>query len=84
MTAPGAQDLEPQVRARANRLGLALGAACLALTAVFFIIFWYNGFPKDPAEYRRELNRKAAQESQGGSVPRPVEANPGQRTIDQH
>ena len=85
MTAvPGSQDVDPAVRRRANRLGLALGGACLALTAVFFIIFWYNGFPKDPVEYRRQLNRKEALEGQGGSGPPPADARQGERTTEQH
>jgi len=83
--------LDPQLRAKANRLGLLLGGACLALTAVFFIIFTIYGFPKDPVEYRRLMNRRQALIDQGGAdvQPAPAPARPAdgrpveQRPVDQ-
>ncbi len=83
-TALDADQLDPLVRRRAIRLGLLLGAACLALTAIFFIIFWFNGFPKDPVEYRRLLNRSQSQAEQAGSDPRPTDARPGEPAPHQH
>ncbi len=69
---------------RANRLGLLLGGACLALTALFFIIFMVNGFPKDPAEYLKLMNRRQALIDQGGADGQPAPARPGEgRAVDQ-
>jgi hypothetical protein len=85
----GNPGLDPQVRRKANRLGLLLGGACLALTAVFFIIFTVYGFPKDPTEYRRLMNRQQALIDQGAADGQPAPAPPveqrpaGQRPADQ-
>ena len=46
--------LTPEQRARNRTLGLILGGVCIALTALFFIIFTYRGLPKDPDEWKRE------------------------------
>jgi hypothetical protein len=94
------QGLEPTVRRKANRLGLLLGGACLALTVVFFIIFTVYGFPKDPTEYRKLMNRRqalidqgAADGQSGPAMPvdqrpadqRPADQRPAdQRPADQH
>jgi hypothetical protein len=43
------------------RLGLAVGAAVLALVVVFIFLFSRYGLPKDPKEWRRiEQQRSAA------------------------
>jgi hypothetical protein len=76
--------LDPQVRRKANRLGLLLGGACLALTVAFMIIFTVYGFPKDPVEYRRLMNRRQALIDQGGADGQPAPAPPApQRPVDQ-
>jgi hypothetical protein len=84
------QGLDAQVRRKANRLGLLLGGACLALTVVFMIIFTVYGFPKDPVEYRRLMNRRQALIDQGAAdgqpaPPRALDQRPvDQRPADQH
>ena len=72
-------ELPDEVRRRNARLGLALGAACLALTVTFIIIFTRYGFPKDPKEYKRLQQAQAA----AGMVPqdqRRADANQGERS----
>ncbi len=53
-----------QVIARQQRqalmLGLALGAACLALMVGFIIIFSSSGLPKDPKEWKRLQQQRSA------------------------
>ena len=76
--------LDAQVRRKANRLGLLLGGACLALTALFFIIFSVNGFPKDPNEYRKMMNRRQALLERDGAEGKPLPGQPlEQRPVDQ-
>ena len=36
-----------------RKLGLALGAAVLALIIIFMFVFKSHGLPKDPQEWRR-------------------------------
>ncbi len=83
--------LDPEIARRANRLGLYLGAACLALTGAFIIIFMVNGLPKDPAAYRRLLNQQEAQRelgaagAPGAAGQKPVDQKPvDQKPVDQH
>lgn len=61
---------DPAARRRMLRLGLALGAAWLLLVALFIILFNGNGLPKDPQEWKRLQQLRAADgPSTGKSTP---------------
>jgi hypothetical protein len=54
-------------RHRAVVLGLCLGAACLALLVASIIIFSNTGLPKDPKEWKRLQQQRAASSEPGAA-----------------
>lgn len=60
------------LRRRQLRLGLALGAGWLLLVAIFVILFRTHGLPKDPQEWRRLQQLRAA----GSDAPVPGKPMP--------
>ena len=50
-------------RPDANRLGLAIGVAVLALIIILMLVFSRNGLPKDPKEWRRIEQQRSATEA---------------------
>lgn len=55
-------EADPQA-VRNLRLGLIIGALCLAQVVVFIIIFSRNGLPKDPKVWKEQQARQAAQQA---------------------
>ena len=45
------------------KLGLALGAAVIALIIVLMLVFSRSGLPKDPKEWRRQEQQRSATEA---------------------
>jgi hypothetical protein len=52
-------------------LGLILGAACLALMVACIIIFGSHGLPKDPKEWKRLQQQRAAAAGTDQTAPLP-------------
>lgn len=65
-TAEFVDPVDPAQRRRARTLGLLVGGAFVALVAVFVVYFSFNGLPKDPKEWKRLQERRAAAEAEAG------------------
>lgn len=59
-----ADPVDPAQRRRARTLGLMVGGAFVALVAVFIAYFNVHGLPKDPKEWKRLQERRAAAEAE--------------------
>ena len=55
--------VEQRQRRQATILGLSLGAGCFSLMVACIIIFSQKGLPKDPKEWKRLQEQRAAAEA---------------------
>jgi hypothetical protein len=56
--------VDPAQRRQARTLGLLVGGGFVALVAAFIAIFSITGLPKDPKEWKRLQERRAAAEAE--------------------
>jgi hypothetical protein len=63
-TADLTDPVDPAQRHRARTLGLLVGGGFLALVGTFIAVFSVNGLPKDPKEWKRLQERRAAAEAE--------------------
>lgn len=77
MTAtPYADPVEPAQRRRARMLGLLVGGAFVALVVAFIAYFNVHGLPKDPKEWKRLQERRAAAEAEGKAAQSTIPESP--------
>lgn len=62
-TADVMDPVDPAQRRHARALGLVIGGGFVALVTGFVIYFSINGLPKDPKEWKRLQERRAAAEA---------------------
>ena len=56
--------VDPRQRRNARVLGLIIAGAFLAVVTICIIIFKEHGFPKDPKEWKRLQEQRAAAEAE--------------------
>lgn len=76
MTADLTDPVDPTQRRRARILGLLVGGAFLALVGVFIAYFSVHGLPKDPKEWKRLEERRAAAEAEAKAAQSTNPASP--------
>jgi anaerobic C4-dicarboxylate transporter len=59
-TPTNTMSVEQRQRRQATILGLSLGAGCFSLMVACIIIFSQKGLPKDPKEWKRLQEQRAA------------------------
>jgi hypothetical protein len=63
MNTPSTMTVEQRQRRQATILGLSLAAGCFSLMVTCIIIFSHKGLPKDPKEWKRLQEQRAAAEA---------------------
>jgi hypothetical protein len=63
MNTPNTMSVEQRQRRQATILGLSLAAGCFSLMVTCIIIFSHKGLPKDPKEWKRLQEQRAAAEA---------------------
>lgn len=64
MNAPDQDPVDPRQRRHARVLGSIIAVGFLALVTTCIIIFKEHGFPKDPKEWKRLQEQRAAAEAE--------------------